>query len=74
MGFSGVVSLSSMLGCSRFALSTFFVGCLVVPGFYLLVFPLLVSSSGFTSVQNSHLILYVISGRAKTKWIMTAGE
>ena len=28
-----MVSLSSMLGCSRFALSTFFVGCLVVLGF-----------------------------------------
>ena len=33
MGFSGVVSLISLFGCSRFALSSVCVGSLVVLGF-----------------------------------------
>ena len=33
MGFSGVVSLFSLSGCSRFSLSSVSVGSLVVPGF-----------------------------------------
>ena len=33
MGFSDVVSLISLSGCSRFALSSVFVGSLVVLGF-----------------------------------------
>ena len=32
------------------------------------------SSSRFTGVHNSHLILYVISGRAKAKYYKTVGE
>ena len=44
MGFSGVVSLISLSGCSRAALSSICAGSLVVLGFYLLVVPLLVGS------------------------------
>ena len=59
MGFSGMVSLISLCGCSRVALSSIYVGSLVVLGFYMLVFPFLVGSlsTGFTGVHNSHLIL-----------------
>ena len=44
MGFSGVVSLISLSGCPRFALSSVYVDSLVVLGLYLLVAPLLVDS------------------------------
>ena len=65
MGFSDgdVVSLISLSGYSRIALSSACVGSLVVLWFYLLVVPLLVGSllQWLTGVHNSHLILYVIS-------------
>ena len=28
----------------------------------------------FTDIHNSHLVLYVIRGRAKLKWMKTVGE
>ena len=43
MGLSGLVSLILSV-CSRFPLSSVYVGSLVIPGFYLLVAPLLLSS------------------------------
>ena len=44
MGFSGVVSLISLSGCSRFALSSICVVLFLYLGFDLLVVPLLVVS------------------------------
>ena len=44
VAFSGMVSLISLTGCSRFALSSICVVSLVVLGCYLLVAPLLVDS------------------------------
>ena len=64
VGLSGIVSLISLSGCFGVALSFFCVGSFVVLGFYLLVAPLflVLSSSRFTGIHNSHLILYVIKG------------
>ena len=44
VGLSGVVSLISLFGCPRVALSSVCVGFLVVLGLYLLMIPLLVGS------------------------------
>ena len=64
VGFSGVISLISLSGSSRFALSSVCVGCLVVLRFL----PFGVSFvDGFSppagDVHSSHLFLYMISGR-----------
>ena len=45
VGLSGTVSLISLSGCFRVALSSVCVGSLIVVGLYLLVAPLLVGSS-----------------------------
>ena len=78
MQFSFMVTLISLSGCSRFALSSVFVGSFIVLGFLLFGGSFV---SGFspplgilTNVHSSHLILYVISGRWKAKWIKTVGE
>ena len=82
MGLSGVVCLI-FSGCSRVSLPAVCVRSLVVFGFYPLVANLSVCSllqgcffvfAFFGGVHNSHLILYMIQGRAKMEWIMTAGE
>ena len=69
---SCVVSLISLSGCYRVALSSICVGFLVVLGLYLeFVTPFwwVLPSTGFTGIHNSDLILYMIRGRAKVKWI-----
>ena len=76
MELSVLVSLISLSGCFRFALSSVCVGSVISLGLYLLVAPLwwVFSSSGFTGIHNIYLMLYVIRGTAKVKWIKTAGE
>ena len=76
MGFSGLVSLISLSGCSRVALSSVCAGYCDVLGFpvfgsffdtFLYAVDLLV----FTTPNLS--CMYVISGSVKSKWIKTVG-
>ena len=73
MGLSDVVSLISLSGCSRFALSSVCLGSLVVLGLSPLVVPLLFSSllQQLLSTHNSHLVLCVIRGRENLEWSKT---
>ena len=76
MGFSGVVSLKLLSGCSRISLLLFVWALLLYLGitcWWLLCWWVL-PSSGLTGIHNSHLVLYVIMSRAKVKWSKTAGE
>ena len=70
MGFSGVVSLICLSGCSRFALFCLCVGSLVVLGFL----PFGGLFVGGFSPPIGILMLYVISDRGEAKWIKTTGD
>ena len=76
VGLGGVVSLISLFGCSRVALSSICVGSLVVPGFYLLVAPLLMGSFLQRVYWYSQLPPYLVCdlGKYKVEWIMTFRE
>ena len=77
MRFSGVVSLISLSGCSRFALFFYLSGLscctwvLLVGGSFVGGFS---PPAGLLVCRSSHLVLYVIKSTANAKWSRTAGE